>query len=430
MNIYVVGGYVRDKLLGLEPRDADFVVVGSSPEEMIEKGFQQVGKDFPVFIHPITGDEYALARVERKVGVGYEGFECDWKGVTLEQDLERRDLTINAMAQEVVVDDNGDFEIVGNLIDPFGGVLDIANKLLRPTSPAFKEDPLRVLRLARFWARYSDFTTTDTCFDYTLDLCEKNELNSITPERVWLETEKSLKETNPCKYFEYLTKWCHGFEFIKIFREMQYTVENNDYHQEDNVFVHTMMVLKHARNNWNDSEISFACLLHDIAKPECYRERGKGHGHDAEGVSMIEDFCKKWKVPNNYRDLAKHVCEQHQRIHTVLGRNENNWARPKTIMSIFEKTNALSKPERFLKILKACESDAKGRIGKSAQDDYLQKPYLEDCLEAVISLDTKVISSKLLENGKSGKVIGDEIRAARINEIRKVMNNWKERLNA
>ena len=427
MKVYVVGGYVRDKLLGLEPRDADFVVVGSSPEEMIEKGFQQVGKDFPVFIHPITGDEYTLARVERKVGVGYEGFECDWKGVTLNEDLKRRDLTINSMAQEVKVYEDGSFKVIDY---PVGkrGYFDLNEGILRPTGDHFKEDPLRVLRLARFSSKYPEFTVHEKCFEYTLDL--QDELNFITPERIWIETEKSLKEKDPCKYFEYLTKWCHGFEFIKIFREMQYTVENNDYHQEDNVFVHTMMVLKHARDNWNDSEISFACLLHDIAKPECYRERGKGHGHDAEGISMIEDFCKKWKVPNNYRDLAKHVCEQHQRIHTVLGRNENNWARPKTIMSIFEKTNALSKPERFLKILKACESDAKGRIGKSSQDDYLQKPYLEDCLEAVISLDTKVISSKLLENGKSGKVLGDEIRAARINEIRKVMNNWKERLNA
>ena len=207
MNIYVVGGYVRDKLLGLEPRDADFVVVGSSPEEMIEKGFQQVGKDFPVFIHPITGDEYALARIERKVGVGYEGFECDWKGVTLEQDLERRDLTINAMAQEVVVDDNGDFEIVGNLIDPFGGLIDLTKGYLRETSEAFSEDPLRVLRVARFLARYDNFKISPSLKIMCDKVYYSGELESLFPDRVWMETEKALSEEAPWRYFEFLLKF-------------------------------------------------------------------------------------------------------------------------------------------------------------------------------------------------------------------------------
>lgn len=428
MKVYVVGGYVRDCLLGLKPRDADFVVVGSSLEEMLEKGFIPVGKDFPVFLHPVTGDEYALARTERKVGVGYDGFECAWKGVTLEEDLSRRDLTINSMAQEVEVNEDGSFKVVGRLIDPFGGLLDLTNKILRPTTEHFREDPLRVLRLARFSAKYPDFTLADKCYDYTLQL--QQELKHLTPERVWVETEKALKEKDPCKYFEYLTKFGYGLGLVDIFRQMQLTTENNDYHREDNVFMHSIMVLKHAHYNWSDPEINFACITHDIAKPKCYRDYGKGHGHDNSGVPMIEDFCREWKVPNKYRDIAKIVCQQHQRVHTVLGRNANSWARPKTIMDIFEQSNALSKTERFLKVLKACESDHHGRIGISANLPYLQRPYLEDCLLAVKNLDTKSISSKLLESGKSGEVIGLEIRAARINDIRKVMNKWKEELNA
>ena len=428
MKVYLVGGAVRDRLLGIEPKDNDFVVTDTSPEEMIEKGFSLVGKDFPVFIHPVTGEEYAMARVERKIGEGYKGFECEWKGVTLEEDLSRRDLTINAMAQEVLVDESGEFEVVSELIDPFGGLLDIANKYLHPTTEAFKEDPLRVLRLARFMARYYDFTATEDCFKYTMELCDKDELNRITPERIWLETEKALKELYPENYFNYLTKWCHGFDFVKLFRDMQYTVENNPYHQEGNVFIHTMMVLEHASENWNDPEINFAALLHDINKPDCYKQYGSGHGHDKAGVPQIEEFCKQWKVPNNYRDIAKIVCEQHQRIHTVMGRDQNNWSRPKSIMSIFEQSGAERKVERFLKVLKACESDSKGRIGLSAKDDYLQRPYLEDCLYAVTSLDKKSISRKLLENGKSGEIIGLEIRAAKIAAIRKVQNEWKNKL--
>ncbi len=427
MKVYLVGGAIRDRLLGLEHKDNDFVVIDTSPEEMIEKGFSLVGKDFPVFIHPITGDEYALARVERKIGKGYKGFECDWEGVTLEDDLSRRDLTINAMAQEVEVYKDGDFEVVGGLIDPFGGLLDLTNKYLRETTNSFDEDPLRVLRVARFLARYSDFKVSPSLREACKRVYISGELNTLTPERVWLETEKALKEKYPQKYFEFLVEY--DFPFMKHFRNMVLTVENNLYHQEDNVFIHSMMVLRHASENWNDTEINFAALLHDINKPDCYKQYGSGHGHDKAGVPQIEEFCKQWKVPNNYRDIAKIVCEQHQRIHTVMGRDQNNWSRPKSVMSIFEQSGAERNVERFLKVLKACESDAKGRIGLSANYDYLQRHYLEDCLYAVTSLDKKSISRKLLENGKSGEVIGLEIRSAKIAAIRKVQNEWKNKLS-
>lgn len=426
MRVYLVGGWVRDTLLGLKPKDADFVVVGCSPQVMLDKGFKEVGKDFPIFLHPVTGDEYALARVERNVSQGYKGFECTWEGVTLEDDLARRDLTINSMAMEVEGYLGTSFNIIGDLVDPFQGQTDLWNKCLRETTDAFKEDPVRVLRVARFLARYPEFKTAPSL----VNLCEgmevSGELESLVPERVWLETEKALKEKYPQKYFEFLVEY--EFPFMKHFRDMVLTVENNLYHQEDNVFIHSMMVLGHASENWNDSEINFAALLHDINKPDCYKQYGSGHGHDKAGVPQIEEFCKQWKVPNNYRDIAKIVCEQHQRIHTVMGRDQNSWSRPKSVMSIFEQSGAERNVERFLKVLKACESDAKGRIGLSANDDYLQRPYLEDCLYAVTSLDKKSISRKLLENGKSGEIIGLEIRAAKISAIRKVQNEWKNKL--
>lgn len=428
MKIYLVGGAIRDNLLGHNPKDHDFVVVGSSPEDMIEKGFKMVGKDFPVFIHPVTGDEYALARKERKIGKGYNGFECTWEDVSLEDDLSRRDLTINAMAQEVMIDNKGNFSTVGRLIDPFGGVLDLTNKYLRETTPAFKEDPLRVFRVARFLARYPQFEVAPTLVTLCNQLDISGELNSLTPERIWLETEKALHESRPDRYFKFLVKF--NISFMKHFRDMLCTVENNPYHREFSVFTHTVMVLKHSAENWNDPEINFACLLHDINKPDCYKDYGNAHGHDKAGVPQIEQFCKQWKVPNNYRDIAKIVCEQHQRIHTVLGRNTDNWSKPKSIMSIFEQSGAEKNPNRFLKVLKACESDSKGRVGLLVTDHYYQRDYLEDCLRVVINLDTKQISSKLLDNGKDGKTIGLEIRAAKINEIRKVMKTWKERLNA
>lgn len=420
VTIYLVGGTVRDYFIGsIEPKDKDYVVVGSSPEEMLSLGFKKVGADFPVFLHPDSGDEYALARTERKSSSGYNGFDCQWEGVTIEEDLSRRDLTINSIAWDCSRD-------LGKVVDPFNGRQDIKDKILRPTTSAFKEDPLRLLRVARFLSRHHDFKIHEDVLKYGIEMEHSGELDCLTPERVWLETEKALKEKKPSCYFEYLSNF--NLPFMEPFYYMESTVEGNKWHQEDNVFVHTMMVLDHASENWSDSEINFACLLHDIAKPVCYAERSNGHGHDAEGVSMIEDYCKRFKVPNNYRDIAKITCEQHQKVHGVFGRDANKMSKPKSIMKMFEQSGALSKPERFKKVLKACESDHFGRIGEASHLSYNQRPYLEECLDAVISLDTKDISSKLLEQGKSGVVIGQQIREARIHEIRKVQRKWKIKL--
>lgn len=229
MKTYLVGGSVRDKLMGISPKDNDFVVVGTSPEEMLEKGFTMVGKDFPVFLHPVTGDEYALARKERKIGEGYYGFECEWEGVTLEEDLSRRDLTINAMAQEVEVYRDGSFNVIGELTDPFGGVGDIQKKLIRHTTEAFKEDSLRVLRIARFLSRYGkDWKVTRKTMKLLKEVKLSGELESLKPERVWLETEKALKESHPEKYFEFLFKF-------NVFKEvyMMYGVPQKQEHHPE-----------------------------------------------------------------------------------------------------------------------------------------------------------------------------------------------------
>lgn len=421
IKVYLVGGAVRDTLLGLEPKDRDYCVVGSSPEEMLSLGFKEVGKDFPVFLHPVTGDEYALARTERKVGIGYKGFECSWEGVTLEEDLYRRDLTINSIAIEV--NPENVLETIGDHIDPCNGMYDIENKILRPTSIHFMEDPVRLLRAARFLARYKDFSPDVSLITKGIDMEHSGELDNLVPDRVWKELEKTLHEPHPERFFEFLIEF--NIPFMEIFSYMKATVEGNLWHQEDNVFVHTMMVLKHANETWCDHEINFACLMHDVAKPICYSERGNGHGHDNEGISLIEDWCTTYKVPNNYRDLAKIVCEQHQKIHSILGRGTNRGAKPKSIMKIFEQTSALTKPERFNKLLKACESDSKGRISVNVTEDYAQAEYLLKCLEAVLSLDTKTISKEMLAKGKKGVMIGEEIRVQRINKIRGVQNKWE-----
>mgnify|MGYP005987121879 CR=1 FL=1 len=433
MEVYIVGGWVRDKLLGLEPKDADFVVVGCSPQDMLDKGFKEVGKDFPVFIHPVTGDEYALARVERNVAQGYKGFECTWEGVTLEDDLERRDLTINAMCYPVEVYRDGSFNITGGLVDPFNGKVDLDNKVLSPVTDSFMEDPVRCLRAARFLSKYPEFKPSLYLTSMCTELKASGELESLVPERVWLETEKALNTNNPSIYFTFLQKYNVLGTNVK---GMQNTVEQNIHHPEENVWEHTSMVMDYAAKTYRDSEINFACFMHDFGKEYCYTTYGKGFGHENEGLRFIEDFCDKFKAPNRYRELALLVCEHHQRVHSAIGRGANKGMTPKSIMNLFEKTKAEVKSGRFEKILKCCIADSKGR-GLSVSEEYTltkeyflskhyhQADYLLECLQAAKSVDTKVISGKLLANGKSGQTIGLEIRAAKIYAIRGVYNEWK-----
>lgn len=442
MKYYLVGGACRDILMGLSPKDYDFVVVGASPQDMLDKGYKQVGKDFPVFLHPTYKWEIALARTERKTGVGYGGFDTEWNGVSLDEDLERRDLTINAIAIEVDWEATqffGEPVTVGAWIDPHNGIADIKSKTLRHTSGAFSEDPLRVLRVARFLARYPDFYVRDSLYKECERLGFTGELSSLTPERVWLETEKALSEKTPSKYFDFLSSVGWSGIPSEIY-EMQDINEGNVHHPEENIYKHTMMVVDHSASTWKNSEINFACLMHDLGKPECYATYGKGHGHEEAGLPYIEDWCRQWRVPNNYRDLALITCKHHQKVHSVFGRGSNGMVRPKSIMKMFEESNALKKPERFRKMLKACESDSKGR-GVDIHDNYeltkdhfLNKPYsqrqyLEECLEAVLASDSKGISQKMLAEGKSGVIIGQSVREAKIKCIREVQNKWKKQLS-
>lgn len=408
MKIYLVGGAIRDELMGKEPKDLDYVVVGATPDQMLNLGYKQVGSDFPVFLHPETGEEYALARTEVKNGDGYQGFNCHFGvEVTLEEDLARRDLTINAMAKDLDT---------GEIIDPFGGRADLENKVLRHTTTAFAEDPLRVLRVARFLSRFGSEWHADA---YTKWLCygmsRRGDLDHLTKERVWLEIEKTLKEPNPEIFFD----WLFFTELFPICWEMIRTEQRADYHPEGNVWNHTKEVMQVAAQTWGDPEVNFAAFCHDFGKPKCQREDGNQYKHDVVGAKLVDEFCKEWKVPNNYRDLAVMTARQHTRCHNALK------MRPEKIMKLFEETNALAKSERFDKMLKACVADARGRTEKFRHVEYPQCDYLLSCLKAVKELDTKSISAKMLAEGKQGKSIGHAIRKARVDAITEEKRKWK-----
>lgn len=420
MKAFLVGGAVRDALMGVPCEDNDYVVAGSSPEEMLSKGFTEVGSGFPVFLHPVSKDEYALARTEYSIGVGYKDFNCYFgEDVTLEDDLLRRDLTINSIAQD---------QNTGELIDPYGGIDDINSKLLRHTSVAFKDDPIRMLRLARFYARFgSEWTIVPETKLLCDEMYKEGMFYGLTPERIWKETEKALKTKQPSLYFDFIKNYGIFPEIL----DMEATEERNTYHPELNVWEHTKMVMDYAADNYDDSEINFACLTHDLGKHICYQERGNGHGHEEAGLPFIRDLCDRLKVPNSYKELALLVCEHHQKIHSCLGRGSNKGMKPKSIMKMFSQTNALVKPERFIKMLKACRADAAGR-GHTEQEKvefqrkpYQQYEYMVSCLEAACLVDTKEVSLPAIKAGKSGIEIGEAIRISRIDAIRGVHNEYK-----
>lgn len=301
VTIYLVGGAVRDYFMGIEPKDKDYVVVGSSPEEMVSLGFQKVGADFPVFLHPKTKDEYALARTERKSGTGYNGFDCEWDGVTIEEDLSRRDLTINSIALDCTKD-------FGKVIDPFKGRQDIEDKILRHTSKAFEEDSVRVLRIARFLARFGQEWTIHKETSNIMDaMYEKGDLDDLTSERVWKETEKALSEKTPSLYFNELL----DYDIFSEYNVGYFVPQKLEHHPEEWVGTHTDLVMKYAAKTWNDPEITFACLCHDFGKVVSHNKHGNFHGHEKEGLQPINNFCDKWKVPKCYRNLALLVCEFH-----------------------------------------------------------------------------------------------------------------------
>lgn len=397
MKSYLVGGAVRDTLLGLPVKDRDWVVVGATPQEMLDAGYQQVGRDFPVFLHPQSREEYALARTERKSGSGYTGFTCyAAPDVTLEQDLLRRDLTVNALAQ----DENG------TIIDPFNGQQDLRQRILRHVSPAFNEDPLRVLRVARFAARYAhlSFRIADETMTLMRDMTGAGELAHLTPERVWKETESALRTRNPQVYFQVLRD-CGALKVLFPEIDALFGVPAPaKWHPEIDTGIHTLMTVSMAAMLSTEVDVRFATLCHDLGKgltPPALWPRH--HGHGPAGVRLVEGLCQRLRVPNELRDLAKLVAEYHDLIHTfpVL--------QPKTIVKLFDSIDAWRKPQRVEQIALTSEADVRGRTGFEAID-YSQGRLLRAAWEVARAVPTKAV----IEAGFTGAAVREELTRRRI----------------
>ena len=403
MRVYLVGGAVRDKLLGLEAKDRDYVVVGATPEEMVTLGFKPVGADFPVFIHPQTKEQYALARTERKSGIGYKGFTVySASDVTLEDDLRRRDLTINAMAQ---ADD-------GTLIDPFGGADDLRNGLLRHVSPAFAEDPVRVLRVARFAARYAKwgFHVAHSTNALMRHMVVNGEVGALVPERVWTELERALGEDCPSAFFNVL-RGCGALE--RLFPEIAALFgvpQPDEHHPEIDTGVHALQVLDAAARLSSDTRVRFAALMHDLGKGLTPREEWPRHiGHEQAGADLIRQFCQRLRVPNDYRDLAILVARYHGHCHRAAE------LAPATMLDMFEAIDAFRRPERVEQFLLACEADSRGRSG------FEDRPYPQaDRVRRTFAAARAVTAADVIDATVKGAAVGERIRQQRIAAIKEV----------
>ena len=401
MKIYLVGGAVRDKLLGLTPKEKDWVVVGAAPEEMLKLGYKQVGKDFPVFLHPDTHEEYALARTERKTAPGYKGFEFHAsQDVTLEQDLLRRDLTINAIAE----DENG------TIIDPYNGRQDLKNKTLRHVSDAFNEDPVRILRVARFAAKLAPlgFSIDSSTIKHMQQMVASGEVDALVAERVWKELESALQTDAPQVFFNAL-KDCYALE--KLFPEINNLFgvpQPEKHHPEIDTGVHTLMVLEQAARLTPDPVTRFAALMHDLGKATTPKDEWPKHiAHEEKGVPLVNQLCDRLRIPNDYRELAIHASRYHLHCHRALE------LRPDTILKLFKNVDAFRKPDRFVQFLIACEADARGRKGFEDQP-YPQAELLRTAFDAARQVDTKGVA----ESGLEGKQIAEKISSMQIDAIR------------
>ncbi len=396
LETYVVGGWVRDRLLGRQASDRDWVVVGATPEEMLRRGFRQVGRDFPVFLHPLTKEEYALARTERKTAPGHRGFEVHADpDVTLEQDLARRDFTINAMAMTAD----------GQLIDPFGGARDLRAGLLRHVSPAFEEDPLRVLRLARFAAQL-DFQAAPETVALARRMSRSGELDHLTPERVWQETQKAMATPRPRRFVEVLRE----VEALAVlFPEIDALFgvpQPPRWHPEIDTGIHLLLCLDAAAELTNDPLVRFAVLVHDLGKGATPRAEWPHHrGHEARGVPLVEGLCRRYRVPNHYRRLGTMVTREHLLVHRAFE------LRPATLLKFLERLDAFRRPDDFERFLLACQSDARGRLGHE-QDPCPEIDYLRRARKTAAA-----ITARQLPPGLQGPAVGKEIRRLRIKAL-------------
>jgi tRNA nucleotidyltransferase (CCA-adding enzyme) len=395
MQVYLVGGAVRDEQLGIPREERDWCVVGATPEELLAKGYRQVGRDFPVFLHPDTGEEYALARTERKTAPGYHGFAFDCSpDVAIEDDLLRRDLTINAIAKDAD----------GQLIDPYRGVEDIENRILRHVSDAFAEDPVRILRVAKFFARLNEFgfVIAPETLQLMTRMVKEGEVDALVPDRVWKETAEALRGSNVRAYFEVL-RACGALRVLLPEVDALFGVpQPKQWHPEIDTGVHVLMVLDQAEALSPDLEVRFAALTHDLGKGTTPEDRLPSHpGHEIRGCKLIKDVVGRFPIPNSCRDLALLVAEFHTHCHRALE------LRPKTILKVLEKTDAFRRPHRFEQFLLTCEADARGRAGLEDRP-YPQADYFRGAYAATTAIDAGAIAK-----GREGRKIAAAIRRAR-----------------
>lgn len=405
MKTYLVGGAVRDDILGYPHSEKDWVVVGATVDEMLAQGYQQVGKDFPVFLHPDTKEEHALARTERKTSPGYKGFDVHaTPDVTLEDDLLRRDLTINAIAK----DENG------QLIDPYGGIRDIELKILRHVSPAFAEDPVRILRVARFAARYLHlgFVVADETMQLMKDMVASGEVDALVPERVWQEMNKALSERSPSRFIEVLRD-CSALKVILPEIDCLFGVpQPEEHHPEIDTGIHTLMVLQQACKLSPDTDVRLAALLHDLGKGTTPETDWPKHiNHEARGAKIVLEVCKRLRIPNDHRDLAERTARFHLHYHRALE------LKPATVVKTLEQLDAFRKPERFEKFLLASEADARGRPGFE-EKHFEQGDYFRKALAIANDVDIAALRGQGFENMKLANKIKEE-RTRLISELQK-----------
>ena len=403
MEVYLVGGAVRDKLLGLPVHERDWVVVGARPEDLEKLGYMSVGKEFPVFLHPDTKEEHALARLERKVAPGYRGFTTQFSpDVTLEDDLRRRDLTINAIAEKSS----------GELVDPYGGQQDLQARVLRHVSEAFVEDPVRILRLARFAARFADlgFTVAQETMVLMKQMVASGEVNALVPERVWQETERALGESRPDVFFQTLRD-CGALAVIFPEVDALFGVpQPANWHPEVDTGIHVMLALRYSAKIGAPTSVRFGVLTHDLGKALTPQDILPSHrGHEEAGVPLVEALSERLRVPNNFRELGVLAARHHQVVHRAPELN------PGTMLKLFEATDAFRRPERFNEMLLVCESDARGRTGLENRP-YPQVAYLQRARDAAAAVQLSADDRA----GLKGPEIGERIRALRLAAITSV----------
>ena len=411
MKIYQVGGAVRDALLGLPVHDRDWLVVGGTPEAMVAQGFTPVGRDFPVFLHPQTHEEYALARTERKSGHGYQGFTVYTSpDVTLEEDLARRDLTINAIAAPA------DWTGAEGIFDPYHGVADLHAKVLRHVTEAFAEDPVRILRVARFAARFTDFSVAPETMALMQTMVHAGEVAHLVPERVWQEISRELMEAQPERMFAVL-RACGALAVLLPELDRLWGVpQRADYHPEVDTGVHTMLVLGQAVQQQAPLAVRWACLVHDLGKGTTPADVLPRHiGHEQRGAKLVRQVGERWRVPKECSELAELVAAEHGNIHRSLDLS------PAAVLRLLQRCDALRKPERFAQALWACECDARGRWGFEAAA-YPQRGRLEQALAVALGVATGPIAAQAVAAGKKGAAIGQAVDAVRVQALAATLN--------